>query len=209
MKELSGALLFYFYVLCIFLLAVSAFWSVAFGAEVPTIKIDRVSQIALFNLYSNQYTVRISVAGGNGGARNYVGLYADNSATAPLLQWKYLDDTKDVTKTTRNLTAGTVTFTALTLPHYEVRFYNWRPRVPGNADELINRTAIAAPVYQIERRDLPGENVAVTRVPQGNLDEVRIIVANGNEERILMQRAVIFNNRAVTETPTPAFASQP
>lgn len=198
------------FVLLVSILITLVVLSVVYGADAPpVIQLDRVSQTILLNLYQTQFSVRVSVAGGNGYFRNYVGLFASNSPTAVMLDWKYLDDTKDLTKTDRALKAGTVTFSGLVLPSYEARFYNWKPRTPGNVDELIVRLPIAAPQYNVERRSYAVESVTTTRVPVGNRDEVRILVnGNGNEERVLMDRGVQFNNRTIDAAPS-AFASQP
>jgi hypothetical protein len=150
-----------------------------------------------------QYNVSIPFSGvGNGNARNYAGLFASNAPTAVMLAWKYLDNTTDITNTSRNATAGTVTFANLTAPTYEVRFYN-NDLDPKTPDQLVTTVSIMAPMFEIQRRDLPAEgNVTVTRTPVGNRDEVRIVLPSGNDERITMDRGVAFSLRSVNDAPT-------
>jgi hypothetical protein len=181
----------------------------ALGQNVPSMTVTKTNQVLLYNLYQVQYSKEIQIPDGsaNGGARNYVGLFPTSDNAAPRLDWMYLDNTKDVTKP-RTMTGGTVTFTGLTLPSYEVRLYNWT--APGVEGQLVTKMTITAPPVTLERRDLPIEgNVTVQRIPVASRDEIRITRANGDEERTTVDRGVQFSLHPVTDVPVPPASVTP
>lgn len=189
----------------------------AFGAE-PTATGGQPTLVSHYDLVRVTYDQSVCVGGGAGGARDYVGLYLSSAPTAtrafcgtPLRDcWLYLDGTKNVANAQRSLTGGCVTFTELTpgIP-YEARFYRWTPAdIP---DELLVRLLVTGPILKgLEYRTMPSDGaVVVTRTPVGNRDEISIKRAVGLEERILIDRGVIFELNHVTDAPEPTASAGP
>lgn len=181
----------------------------AFGAEGTVPRIATVSRATITSL---TYQPIITVTGGTGGPRDFVGIYASgaNDATRircgePALDcWQYLDGSK-VVVATRNLTTANLMFKNVPAGSFEARYYQWMP--DGKPALILWRGPVVTPAPTLDYNNVL--DATLQRFPVGAQDDVVISRSDGGEDHILVDRGIVIHINKVSVVTAPATETVP
>lgn len=194
-------------------LALLLVWAAAAAAQEP----PRFSAASALPSVTQQivaysWTQKLTVSGGPGGPRDYVGLHriGDDGTIGPRLAWKYLDDTRDFAKHSAmnsGPTEGQVTFAGLAAGRYEARFF--RDASSREEDLLVRMPFQVGPLeLELLHRD-PVDVASVVRLPAGGFDELVVRHADGRQTTVRLDKNIVLQVRRANLAPAAVEAKEP